>query len=90
MNFDNFTPEEAPRLAAFNEVIAKLKAVGWVEKSASGFGGECKDVRLTGSGTSGLMNVNALEKALGGLTGLQGEMLFFIARKLANDKPETN
>ena len=90
MNFDNFTPEEAPRLAAFDDVIAKLKAVGWVEKSASGVGGECKDVRLTGAGSGGLLNVNALEKALGGLTGLQAEMLFLIARKLANDKPDTN
>ncbi len=90
MNTPNFLEGESESRAAFNQVLEKLRDLGWVERTAVGLGGEFKDVRLTGSGSSGLMNVNALETALGGLTGLQAEMLFLIARKLANDKPETN
>jgi hypothetical protein len=90
MNPDNLTPAEASRLAAFNEVIAKLRTVGWVEQSASGLAGEYKDVTFTPKGAASLLNVHSLEQALGGLTGDQARMLFYIARKLAHDKPDTN
>ena len=90
MKPDNLTPVEADRAAAFNDLVAKLKALGWVEKSTVGPAGQFEDIRLTRAGNSGLLNVNALENAIGGLTEVQAGMLFQMAHKVAHEKPHTN
>jgi hypothetical protein len=79
---------EPDNFAEFEILMGKLAAIGWVERVAGGR--EFKDVRFTGSGVAGLKNVHALETALGGLTPAQADLLFFVARELATDKPETN
>ena len=89
MNPNDLTPEEAKHAAAFDAVLAKLAAIGWVERIKPG--AKFKDVRFTGGGVAGLQNIHVMVRALGGLTGTEAELLFFIARKMAEDvAAETN
>jgi len=74
-------------MATFDAVLDKLTAVGWIERV--GVAREFKDVRLTEEGAAGLANVNALERALGGLSIKEAGCLFFLARKFAED-PQAN